>query len=134
MNNGASLRLIVYNFALFLSFPLLLVAFGVALCRLMVYNARTACKSGVFSHVSPGGFFMHNSKVYDGSPELLTTAEVARLLNVSLTTVRNLVARDKIPSLKIGKNRRFVAGYIYDWIYDNQFAQKLKMETDDDAA
>lgn len=77
---------------------------------------------------------MHNSKVYDGSPELLTTAEVARLLNVSLTTVRNLVARDKIPSLKIGKNRRFVAGYIYDWIYDNQFAQKLKMETDDDAA
>lgn len=79
---------------------------------------------------------MHNSKLYEGSAELLTTAEVARLLNVSLTTVRNLVAAQKIPSMKIGKNRRFVAGYIYDWILDNQTfqAMKLKAEIDNDAA
>lgn len=82
---------------------------------------------------------MHNSKVYDGSAELLTTSEVARLLNVSLTTVRNLVSDGVLPSIKIGKNRRFIGGVLYDWIFDSHVDQTIpafssKEESDDDAA
>jgi excisionase family DNA binding protein len=42
----------------------------------------------------------------DNTQNLLSLSEVAERLNISLITVRRLIERGELPSLKIGKVRR----------------------------
>lgn len=49
-------------------------------------------------------------------PLLYTPAEVAEYLNVSRGTIYSLLSRGEIDSLKIGRNRRFTADQVTNYI------------------
>lgn len=51
-----------------------------------------------------------------GAALLLTTAEVARLTGLSPRTIRTLIARRDLPSVKIGQLRRVARTDLEDWI------------------
>ena len=54
---------------------------------------------------------------------LLTTEDVAELLQVSVATVKARVASGRIPSFKIGALRRFRPAEIEEWITQQQKEQ-----------
>ena len=49
-------------------------------------------------------------------PSLYTPAEVADYLHVSRGTIYSILSRGEIESLKIGRNRRFTAEQVQDYI------------------
>ena len=76
-------------------------------------------------------------------PTLYTPNEVADYLHVSRGTIYGLLRNNEIGSVKVGRNRRFTAGHvkeyltkrgpevIIDKLYSNQkFVQSLKAEND----
>jgi len=48
--------------------------------------------------------------------ELLTVKQAAEMLTVSVGTVRNLLRRKELPSLRIGRQIRFVREDLERWI------------------
>ena len=48
--------------------------------------------------------------------ELLTVRQAAQMLTVSVGTVRNMLRRNELPSLRVGKQIRFVRGDLERWI------------------
>jgi len=64
-----------------------------------------ACDSGI----SPAGSAERPSKSRSELPSLLTTAEVAEFLAVSERTVRRLVARGRLPCIRVGGQVRYSA-------------------------
>jgi len=54
------------------------------------------------------------------SPRILTTAEVAEYLHVSLATVCRLVRHGQIPAFRIGSDYRFYRDAIEKWMIDRQ--------------
>ena len=48
--------------------------------------------------------------------EVLTAAQVARLLQVDERTVRALAARGEIPARKLGRQWRFLRSAVLDWL------------------
>ncbi|GHU60841.1 hypothetical protein FACS1894121_1560 [Bacteroidia bacterium] len=55
--------------------------------------------------------------------ELLTVKEAAELLKVTEVTVKRYIAKDVIPSVKIGGARRIIKGDVWD-----DFVQKMRTE------
>ena len=53
-------------------------------------------------------------------PSLYTPNEVADYLNVSRGTIYSLVSRKEIDSVKVGRNRRFTAQQVKDYIARRQ--------------
>lgn len=49
-------------------------------------------------------------------PSLYTPAEVADFLHVSRGTIYSILSRGEIDSLKIGRNRRFTADQVSEYI------------------
>jgi len=49
-------------------------------------------------------------------PSLYTPAEVADYLHVSRGTIYSLLSRGEINSVKIGRNRRFTADHVKDYL------------------
>ena len=49
-------------------------------------------------------------------PNLYTPNEVADYLNVSRGTIYSLLSRGEIESLKVGRNRRFTAQQVTDYV------------------
>ena len=47
---------------------------------------------------------------------MLTTAEVARTLNVSQPTVRRLIKREGLPAIKLQRRYRIPRGLFEDWV------------------
>lgn len=47
---------------------------------------------------------------------LLTLPEVAELLRLSSRTIRRLVARQRIPCVRLGRQLRFVPGDVLRWL------------------
>jgi excisionase family DNA binding protein len=45
---------------------------------------------------------------HDSLDELLTTDQVAQLLNMRKTTIEDYARRGVLPSLKLGRHRRFI--------------------------
>ena len=54
--------------------------------------------------------------------QLLTTAEVAEILSVKPGTIRTWVWTGKIPSVKIGRLRRFLRSELDAWIEERMSA------------
>ena len=52
--------------------------------------------------------------------DIMTTAEVARYLQIHLTTVYKLVRNGQIPAFKIGSDYRFDRDAIEKWMADRQ--------------
>lgn len=50
--------------------------------------------------------------------ELLTVKQAAEMLNVSVGTVRNLLRRGELPSLRVGNQIRFIRENLERWIND----------------
>ena len=48
--------------------------------------------------------------------QLLTTKQVAERLGLHIRTVKTLLARGDLPSLKIGKSRRVRQDYLETWL------------------
>ncbi len=57
-----------------------------------------------------------DSAEYDALPEVLTTAQVARLLDVSELQIRTWVAEDLLPVTRIGRALRFSKTRIAAWV------------------
>lgn len=55
-------------------------------------------------------------KEYMSIPSLYTPAEVADYLHVSRGTIYSILSRGEISSLKIGRNRRFTAEQVREYI------------------
>lgn len=53
------------------------------------------------------------------APLALTAKQAAAVLGVSVRTIHNLVARDVLPSFKIGTRRLFSARLLKQWV-ENQ--------------
>ena len=53
-------------------------------------------------------------------PRILTTAEVAEYLHVSLATVCRLVRQGQIPAFRIGSDYRFYRDAIEKWMIDRK--------------
>jgi len=51
-----------------------------------------------------------------GSPEVLTTAQLAELLQVEEKAVRDLARRGELPGRKIGRDWRFSRSAVIDWL------------------
>lgn len=51
-----------------------------------------------------------------GSPEVLTTAQVAELLQVDEKAVRDLARRGELPGRKIGRDWRFSRSAVLAWL------------------
>ena len=49
-------------------------------------------------------------------PPMMSIEEVARFLNLSVTTVRRLVARGSLPCYRIGRLLRFIPGDVFRWL------------------
>jgi len=60
---------------------------------------------------------------------VLTTQEVADLLNVHRTTINRLALAGKIPSYKIGASRRFKESEIWEF-FDNQKDEGFVLESE----
>jgi excisionase family DNA binding protein len=60
----------------------------------------------------PVGFARPSS----GSPEVLTTAQLADLLQVDEKAVRDLARRGELPGRKIGRDWRFSRSAVIDWL------------------
>ena len=54
---------------------------------------------------------------------LMTLAEVAALLNVKTSWMRNAVFRKEIPYIKVGRHVRFREEDIVDWVGKNKILQ-----------
>ena len=52
-------------------------------------------------------------------PTLYTPAQVADYLHVSRGTVYSLLSRRQIDSVKVGRNRRFTAEHVKDYLARN---------------
>lgn len=48
--------------------------------------------------------------------KLLTTEEVAELLQIPVRTIKLYVATNDIPSIKIGRHRRFLPDEVLKWV------------------
>jgi len=48
--------------------------------------------------------------------ELITIKQAAQVLNVSVSTVRNMLQRGELPALRVGKQIRFVREDLERWI------------------
>ncbi len=51
---------------------------------------------------------------------LLTAEEVAERLQVTVAWVHEMARREEMPSLKLGKFRRFSTEAIEDWLHEHQ--------------
>jgi len=56
------------------------------------------------------------SRPASGSPEVLTTAQLAKLLQVEEKAVRDLARRGELPGRKIGRDWRFSRSAVIDWL------------------
>lgn len=54
--------------------------------------------------------------------DLLTPDEVAALLSVPVSTVRDWARRGVLPSRKLGRHRRFLRSEVERWVVDEQAA------------
>jgi putative molybdopterin biosynthesis protein len=50
-------------------------------------------------------------------PNLYTPEQVAEYLHVARGTVYSMVSRGEIQSIKVGRNRRFTAQHVREYIY-----------------
>jgi excisionase family DNA binding protein len=53
------------------------------------------------------------------APEVLTTAQLAELLQVDETTVRTLARRGELPGRKVGRDWRFSRTAVLGWLADS---------------
>jgi excisionase family DNA binding protein len=51
-----------------------------------------------------------------GQPEVLTTEQLAALLQLDVDTVRRLAARGELPGRKVGGHWRFSRSAVLDWL------------------
>jgi excisionase family DNA binding protein len=51
-----------------------------------------------------------------GSPDVLTTSQLAELLQVDENAVRDLARRGELPGRKIGRDWRFSRSAVIDWL------------------
>jgi excisionase family DNA binding protein len=62
----------------------------------------------------------HGGQRYPGGRErveqLLTLPELARLLQLSETTVRRLVGARRLPCVRLGRQLRFQPGDVFRWL------------------
>jgi excisionase family DNA binding protein len=62
--------------------------------------------------------------VNEPAPEVLTTEQLAALLQLDLETVRKLAARGEIPGRKVGGQWRFSRQAVLDWLASAKAASK----------
>jgi excisionase family DNA binding protein len=60
--------------------------------------------------------------------EILTVSEVARLLQISQSSVYKYAEKSVIPSFKVGSNLRFLENEIDDYIKKTIYSQRNKNE------
>jgi excisionase family DNA binding protein len=58
-------------------------------------------------------------------PDVMTVGEVAKLLKVSKQVVYQLIKADKIPSIKVGKQYRVLAGQGFLSLFRSELARNI---------